>query len=142
MSREVQSLDSYLLERLIQWEEENPRPGGHAPEPPPPTLPERVFQIASNNSGYVAIEQTSHQVIQMTTHKVESGTTIKLTLSGGELHRLLELLLELQSNIHAYHEWQNSPDLLPLHKWKTQRGMRISEWKREYQELAEGEGVS
>lgn len=141
MSGEVKSfdsLDSYLLYRIQQWEQENPRPDCPQALEQSASTPEAFMVLAHNAQGYVSGYPTSPGTLQIKCHVQKKDKSLFLAFSRDELETLIEALLIFQSDMDAYYEWNQSAAAQELHRWKTQRGMRLSEWKREYQELAEG----
>lgn len=144
MSGEVKSfdsLDSYLLYRIQQWEQENPRPDCPQDLSQAVNAPEAFMVLARNTEGYISGYPTSPGSLQIKCHAQKKDKSIFLAFSREELNNLIEALLIFQCDMDAYYDWNQSTAAQELHRWKTQRGMRLGEWKREYQELAEEGGA-
>lgn len=134
------SLDAYLLNRIEEWEQENPRPDcpdnlPHRADPPKP-----IMVLAHHAEGYIAAYPTSPGSLQIKSHIQKSNKHTTLTFTREELDNLIEQLLTFQCDMDAHYDWNQSEAAQALHKWKTHRGMRLSEWKREYKKQSAEEG--
>lgn len=141
MSDETQSfesLDSYLLYRIREWEQENPRPQCHEDYQKSVDPPQPIMVLAHHAEGYIAAYPNSPGSLQIKSHVQKNNKTISLTFCAEELENLIEQLLIFQCDMDAHRDWNQREDAQALHKWKTERGMRISEWKREFRNAEEG----
>lgn len=137
----LDSLDSYLLHRIREWEEANPRPNPPEHLQKSVAAPQKFLVPAHNAEGYVSGHTTGSLILQIKSHVQKNNKTASLAFTYEDLCNLIEALLTLQCDMQAYHEWVTNNEAQALHHWKTQRGQMISEWKHEYQELAEEGGA-
>lgn len=140
MSDEVMSFDSvdeYVEHCRQKWEKQHPRPTLPEHLREFVSLPKRFMVISNNNQGYVACNPKNASYTEIKLHNQINNRTVYIKLSPQELDDFIEQLLIMQCDMAEYREWITNQDAQAFYRWKTQLGMRISEWKREFQEQSD-----
>jgi len=135
-------MDEFVQSQLDEWEAINPAPCSFIEEKP--EKPE--LKMVKADKGFITLQAISSSCAEILVKPTgESGRSMHIEF--GEMHELIDALLDLESAMLECHQWSNKNGTAQkaLNDWKSKRGdvrcELANEWREAWDEYCNATGV-
>lgn len=131
-----QELEDFVQLRLNEWLLDNPEPDSI---PEMPQTPESKF-LPLSAGGFIVLEVLNVNGIRLHV-SVPQHAARYIDVINKDFNDLIEQLLILQADMQEFNIWESSykHPAKELHLWRSQRGQVISDARREFVRVKEGQ---